>query len=337
MNETLLESTRMPSNYLEYVHRKEIEDERERVAFSHRLTTNRTLQNGKWINCTDMKEPGEGITRLVTGPDTIEFYFRDCVWTFSRAAAGSISNYISELFDGQKLLWGPKDNSDANYWLNHTAEYPPPPSKKGAPHLRQMFSYGSFSLEKAEEIMHNVSVAMTTVVRTHYSDGPDFDAKREMLLTTTCVKIDWRWLSFPAAMLGLTGIFLVLVMIDNREVEPERLWRSSALATFFCEVDHDNINGAHTKSKGAMYDIAKSTSVSIDEEGGTLRLVGKQVHGGYVLSPIILRSLTLTDLHQSSHSQLASRPPSQPASSPSPVSPPPISANRTPQHPLATP
>jgi hypothetical protein len=38
-------------------------------------------------------------------------------------------------------------------------------------------------------------------------------------------------------MFGLTGLFLLLIAIENRGVETDRLWKSSFLAALFCEVE----------------------------------------------------------------------------------------------------
>lgn len=76
-------------------------------------------------------------------------------------------------------------------------------------------------------------------------------------------------------MIGLTGVFLVFVIIDNCDVERERLWKSSVLATIFCELDQGMVRNAHLTSKRAMHDIAWSTSVSLETKKGTLKLLAR--------------------------------------------------------------
>jgi hypothetical protein len=70
-------------------------------------------------------------------------------------------------------------------------------------------------------------------------------------------------------MIGLIGVFLMLVVFENRGIEKDRLWKSSFLAALFCEVE------VHEKAVGneEMKAIAKSTSVSLGGKSGTLRLV----------------------------------------------------------------
>ena len=138
-----------------------------------------------------------------------------------------------------------------------------------------MLFRSTLDIQTVLDVMLNVSTAMTTVVRTHYTEGSGWDAKGDMWVTTTCVSVDWRWISFPVIMIGLTGIFLVLVVVENRGVERERLWKSSVLATLFCGVDHEVTDNAALVSKRAMYDVAKSTSVSLQTQKGTLRLLAR--------------------------------------------------------------
>lgn len=275
MKESLIKSIRMPSNPLGDVGRNETYAEYQRLAYSHRLVADRTLREGTWQECTNLTGFHKDVVQINTGPDTTGFYFKDCTYSFSRALAGGISLYIDELFDNQRLYWGLNEDIDMDYWRNHSLEQRPPPKKIGPPHLRQMYSYGNFTIDTAKKIFDGVASAMTTIVRTHYSDGPDTDAKGIMLVTTTCIRIDWRWLSFPVAMIGLTGIFLALVIIESRDVPRERLWKSSVLASLFCEVDHGVEDDAHLNSKQTMHEVAKSTSVSLDGKGGSWRLVAR--------------------------------------------------------------
>jgi hypothetical protein len=274
MNETLLESTPIPSNPLGDTQQNTSYAEYERLSYSHRLIANRTLRNGVWKECEQMSEFDLDIKPIYTGLNTLEYYHKDCIWGFSRALAGQVSLYLAELFDNQTLRYG-KSEVDPEYWKNHSLGQNPPPQKIGPPHLRQMYTFGNFTEDTAESIMEGVSQAMTTVVRTYYSDGNETHTKGTMWITTTCIRIDWRWISFPAIMSALTGIFLALVIIENRGLEQDRLWKSSVLATLFCEVDRSDEGNNYLINKQAMYNAAKSTSVSLESRSGTLRLLAR--------------------------------------------------------------
>ena len=88
--------------------------------------------------------------------------------------------------------------------------------------------------------------------------------------TTTCVHIRWEWITFPVIMMGLTGAFLLLVVVENHGVESDRLWKSSVLAALFCEVD---VRQDRPTNKEEMREIAKSTNMSLRRKSdGMLRL-----------------------------------------------------------------
>jgi hypothetical protein len=129
------------------------------------------------------------------------------------------------------------------------------------------------TFDSVNKQMENLATSMTTIVRTAGGDGtvpyiPD-NANGTVWTTTTCMYIRWSWISFPAVMIVLTGVFLVLVAFENRGVESDRLWKSSFLAALFCEVEmHEKPVG-----KEEMKAMAKSTSVSLEGKSGTLRMV----------------------------------------------------------------
>jgi hypothetical protein len=76
-------------------------------------------------------------------------------------------------------------------------------------------------------------------------------------------------------MIGLAATFLVLVHLENRVVQRDRLWKSSILATLYCDIDHTATSESRPVSRQDMERVAKSTSVSFDRTSGTLRLVSK--------------------------------------------------------------
>lgn len=73
-------------------------------------------------------------------------------------------------------------------------------------------------------------------------------------------------------MIGMSGIFLVLVHIENRGTETERLWKSSVLALLFCEMDSEVVDKAHPIRKSTLNEVAKSTSVSFGKDRKVLKL-----------------------------------------------------------------
>jgi hypothetical protein len=93
------------------------------------------------------------------------------------------------------------------------------------------------SLESVGDLMKDLTTSMTAVVRTHGYRNYTWPTHGTKWYKTTCIKIEWGWVSFPACILVLSGIFLVLVHIKSRGVESEKLWKSSTLAILFCKLD----------------------------------------------------------------------------------------------------
>jgi hypothetical protein len=269
MNETLVESTQIPSR---------IQPQGQYLPYSHRLVTNRTLRNGIWEDCVETRGPDPHAEELVdidrNNISTIKYYPADCVWSFSKLTARDILTYLTELFDQEKLYWSQNVTIEQDQFGNNITKVSAT-RRKGPTHFRQLYSNGTLDQQKIDDVFQNVTSAITTIIRTYNTEGPEWDAKGNMLTATTCIRVKWRWISFPAIMIGLTGAFLMLVIIDNCDVERERLWKSSVLATLFCEVDQGMGENAHLVSKRAMHDIAKSTSVSLEAKKGTLRLLAR--------------------------------------------------------------
>jgi hypothetical protein len=158
----------------------------------------------------------------------------------------SIRDTLTEVFDNQILTSGRRSG------------------QSGSTHLQILFEDGNMTFDSVNQRIEGLAKSMTSVLRTdggftnttdpylQYSSGT-------LWINTTCVYIRWPWITFPAAMIALTGMFFVLVAVENRSIETDRLWKSSFLAALFCEVEVDKTPAG----KVEMNSIAKSTSVSL--------------------------------------------------------------------------
>ncbi|CAN9154103.1 unnamed protein product [Alternaria alternata] len=120
-------------------------------------------------------------------------------------------------------------------------------------------------MNTVDEVFGNMARSMTNAIRTYgvtnYSGVPDAGpARGTMWFTSTCVHVRWSWIAFPAAMIGMYDIFLVLVHIESRGTETERLWKSSVLALLFCEMNSEVVDKAHPIHKSTLNEVAKSKS-----------------------------------------------------------------------------
>ncbi|KAF2831318.1 hypothetical protein CC86DRAFT_314581 [Ophiobolus disseminans] len=183
------------------------------------------------------------------------YYPEECVWRLGLGTATGIHKHLVTVFKDQRVL------------------YQEDVAIEGSLHLLKLFRQGNMSLDTVDGYMGNLTTSLTTVARTMgINNAP---ATGTMWYTTTCLGINWPWLSFDAAMIVLSAIFLLLVSIESRDVESERLWKSSILATLFCEIDDPVTRALQPAKKEDMETIASSTSVSLDPNSRKLKLIAR--------------------------------------------------------------
>jgi hypothetical protein len=242
----------------------------------YKLGTTHTIRDGSQVKCERQEKAAPGYEAVAQAnidaapefsgsyPDEdsrVWYLPSDCVWQMRQETIYSMHTYLDQLF-------GNKGLADAIKITN------------GTMHLRQLYQEGNMTLETVDELMTNLTTSMTTIVRNFGSDNssgiPDAGpATGTMWYTTTCIRIRWAWVAFPAALIGCSAIFLVLVHIESRGTERERLWKSSIFAILFCEVDEEVTSKAQPVRKKVLDEVAISTSVSLGRENGGLRLVAR--------------------------------------------------------------
>jgi hypothetical protein len=264
LNETLISSVPVGQNILR--------DNSSEYLVWWKLGTTHTLRNGSRRVCDRMKTPSPGYVLVAEGNidasprnisrtadiphDLGETWYipEDCIWTLLYPAAYGIQDYLKLVFDHEWYGNGPK------YTI-------------GSTHLKTLENNGSMTLESVDKFMKNLTTSMSAVVR---KNSPNNDqARGTMLYTTTCIRIEWSWISFPAVMIGLSAIFLVLVHIESRDVASNKLWKSSTLAMLFCDMDNAVSDKVKPLKKERMRAVAETTSVYIDRDGTEFRLIAK--------------------------------------------------------------
>lgn len=266
MREKLLESVPIGVNLISLVNTTA--DER---PIQFKRASSFRFVNGSRQDCERRETAGPGFDAVAeanvnAAPNTAKYppdvqkriwhYPKDCVWRFGQGTAMGITDYLKEIFE-EKLF----------YYEQMTM------GTAGPIHLRRLFREGNITLETLDEDMTSLTRSMTAIVRTFGQEGEAAYANGTQWYSTTCLGINWPWLAFDGAMIALTAVFLLLVSIESRGVESERLWKSSVLATLFCEVDHAARIGVEPVAKEKMGAIASSTSVRIDPRSQRLRLL----------------------------------------------------------------
>lgn len=91
--------------------------------------------------------------------------------------------------------------------------------------------------------MNRIAVAISNQMRAVGSNSymnASGVAMGTVIQTTVCVRVDWPWLLFPAALMLLTVVLLVAVIIKARRSQNsdgQPVWKSSAVAAFFHGLD----------------------------------------------------------------------------------------------------
>jgi len=243
--------------------------------WTHAMTTNYTIRNGMKESCEGSVSPGTGLFMFMKHSDESTYingtghtnpsagwkwwYFpQDCVWLLNRFSETTISESLTATFDQKNLSMGLHDGT------------------VGSVHLRVLFEEGNITFDSIERRIDNLATLMTSVIRTHGSPVPlqiplqssSSPADGQMWFNTTCAYVRWSWIAYPAVMIALSGISLLLVAIENRDTQRDRLWKSSFLAALFCEVELNERPRGITDMKGK----ARAASVTLEKRGSGLKL-----------------------------------------------------------------
>jgi hypothetical protein len=240
--------------------------------WSQRIITDYTIKNGIRGSCDGWETPAPGLNRFMKSsknPNCVNstghtnpsvgwkwsYFPKDCDWSMRERASSAIAGTLAEVFSNQTL--------------NQTRQG----GVHGSAHLRVLHETGNIISNSVNERIEGLATAMTTIVRTYGSGGFDTNHPEYAIGTlwrnTTCMYSRWSSIAFPSVMIGLTGVFLLWAAFENRGIETNRLWKSSFLAALFCQVElHEQPVG-----KEEMNEMAKSTSVSLEDKRATLRLV----------------------------------------------------------------
>lgn len=246
------------------------------------LATDYTMRDGIKEPCAGSADPAPELVKhykvkteewdeegKIHRTSTQWYYPKDCLWTMSQPAAWGLRRHFDTMFHEQILKSNGLSLIEGNAYLRALWRQDP----EGRENMTGPPIKGQTSIASIDESFRNMTRAMTAFIRTHGAEGEEGWARGYMWANTTCAYVRWEWIAFPVVMIALTGLFLLLVIIDNWKVESDRLWKSSVLATLFCEVD---VERDRPKGKEEMSEIAKSTGVSLEGKSGRLRMVVRE-------------------------------------------------------------
>lgn len=110
-------------------------------------------------------------------------------------------------------------------------------------YLEPLFRGGGPTAETISADVDGIAVGITNRLRAvgsdAYGEWPGA-VPGAAIETTVCVRVDWPWLVFPAALVLLTVVLFVAVLVvvgRSRVADGQPTWKSSALVAFFHGID----------------------------------------------------------------------------------------------------
>ncbi|KAI3329470.1 hypothetical protein HD806DRAFT_287970 [Xylariaceae sp. AK1471] len=254
LNESVLSSIPLGFN-LNIVDDDKVDDEVQgRGRALLRLATSRTLRNGQEENCLPSDKEGPGLVKVAkanvdAAPDdsfatgvanATAWYPEDCVWSFGQGSAYAIRQTLGSELDGLDM------QSTSGVTVGPIV-------------AKNMWRNGTVDLAHMNDYMQKLADVMTATMRNRGWGGRDEYARGQVIVNDTCLQVRWAWLAYPAALVGLTVWFLVLIIIQGPQGASARVWKSSILAPLFISMDDKIYDVNH-------YDMSKSDMSQLAEE-----------------------------------------------------------------------
>ncbi|KAI1766282.1 hypothetical protein GGR53DRAFT_486891 [Hypoxylon sp. FL1150] len=261
--ETLIGAQKMGQNQLYYTEQSDY-----RSLFM--LATPTTLRNGTSVACEQHTEAADGLVEVAlanvdAAPDdlpastaTVETRWvdADCVWTFGFLSASVVRQQLAlELDDTHMYISGGVVVGDLV--------------------AKTMWENGTMSLSTLDGYMTGLIDTMTADIRNRGANGTLEYERGEVLVYETCVDVQWRWFSYPATLVFLSGAFFLWLVVHVPKDSVQRLWKSSTLAMLFCDVDQSIAHRVRADcSSEEMKEVARDTRAQLVRDGqGRARFV----------------------------------------------------------------
>lgn len=146
----------------------------------------------------------------------------------------------------------------------------------GDPWLRNIYHNGAANLDTITQFMRGLADAITGQMRAEGHGGTAGWAEGIVLVDRTCVRVNWPWLAFPAALLVLVVGFLGLTVaatlrtrwrehgLDGEAAARVGFLKASPLALLFFGLHRDVLDDAgHPTTASRMQDVAQETPAAL--------------------------------------------------------------------------
>lgn len=230
------------------------------------LLINRTIRSGNWHGCEGVQnrsvendipifsssiEQGPTIGESYPTARSDEWSYtlwwpHDCVYHLPYTPTVGLSNSIYQFLGNETLLASGYGNTRGNLWSEN------------------LWGNNNASLDTVQKVMDGLALSVTARLR--QGDGISMNlgpAIGTVWENQTCVRVNWPWITLPAALLLLTIVFLVLTSLRT-SLARGLIWKSSLLAVLF--------NGLDEKTRQAAGPAAGLEEIIAASKTATVRL-----------------------------------------------------------------
>ncbi|KAF6827133.1 hypothetical protein CMUS01_09138 [Colletotrichum musicola] len=203
----------------------------------------------------------------ITQPLRWRSYPRECLWVLDLWTWWGLQSLFTSFFTD---------------WIMHSGGSTADMAQvRGSPWLRRMYAGGTASVSTVEDVVAGLTAALTADIRNSpYGENERLArdvperyraAAGRAIATETCIYVEWGWLAYPAALMVLQWVFLVLVLGGRRKARGRGGWKSSPLALLFHSLDDDlraKSGGGGLGTAGRMASAADGIRVQLVPTGG---------------------------------------------------------------------
>jgi len=158
---------------------------------------------------------------------------------------------------------------------------------EGSSYLKQIYNVGNVSFASFDSTFNNLTMSMTNFVRQSSFQLFGSNTTGQVIKQVTCVRVRWRWLTFPAILVALTLLFFVLLVVQTRfdtggkagangTAGGNLVYKSSALAAL--------VHGLDTKTQEQLDVTTRGSLDKVKKDAQTVYVKWTPTENGYKLA-----------------------------------------------------
>lgn len=242
------------------------------VRYRWEVAMNRTVYNGTWKDCQGTELRSEKNTAQVALPGIRRgdenilsypslWYPPECVYTISGMSSNALADFIVTLFTKQTVVSGPTQlGVSGPFWHQN------------------LYKAGKMNMSSINAWADGLSLSIGAQMRNvPDADEPDMlkQVHGQSFRNEVCIRVEWKFLSFLAVLIGLELLFAVTVIVLNHRSPWDGNWKSSSLALVFQNLgppEPASKEGMAPGSEQALAAAAEPMNVSLSRVEGRWQL-----------------------------------------------------------------